>query len=171
MARPDLLPTVAPQKSYQPEKWTARHRMIAKLSAVGFKNNEIAKMMDMTPGRVSVILSDQRAAIDIEEAVTAVSDNIIDLHDRMKAYAYEALDEIIWEVRECTDVKVRQRAAFGILDRAGYTPVQKHMEVAPELPADVATRVEKAIAEVEDETVEAEYEFIEDEFDPDEELE
>lgn len=171
MPRPDLLPAVAPQRSYQPEKWTAKHRMMARLSAVGYKNREIAKMLDLSESHVSVILSDPRAQIDIADAVENVSDNIIDLHTRMKAHAVEALDEIVDEVRHSKDEKVRQRAAFGILDRAGYTPIQKHMEVKPELPPNVADRVETAIREVSDEVHDAEYEYIHEDFDDQQDVE
>lgn len=134
--------------------------MIARLSAVGYKNKEIATALDMSEGRISVILSDPRAQIDIADAVESVADNIIDLHDRLKAHAYEALDEIVDSMRHSKDEKVRQKSAFGILDRAGYTPVQKHVQVAPELPADVAARFEKVMAEMQDDTYDAQYEYI-----------
>lgn len=160
MARPDLYPTVAPEKSYAPDKWTARHRLICQLHTIGWSNKEIAERLGMSDGRISTILSDPRAQLDITAAVASVADNIVDLHTRIKAHAVEALDEIVDEIRNSTDEKVRQRAAFGILDRAGYTPVQKHMSVAPELPMDVAERVKAAIAESIDDVEEVEYEVV-----------
>lgn len=145
--------------------------MISRLSAVGYKNHEIAEMLGLSQGHISVVLSDPRAQIDIADAVDRVSDNIVDLHTRIKAHAVEALDDIVHTLRHSKDEKLRTKVGFGILDRAGYTPIQKHMEVKPELPTNVADRVESAMREVADEVHDAEYEYVHEDYDSGEDVE
>jgi hypothetical protein len=159
MPRHDLYPTVMPEKSYQPDKWTARHRLICQLSTM-YKNREIAQMLNVSEGHVSVVLSDPRAHVDVQAAVVSISGNIVDLHDRIKAHAVEALDDVVYTLRNSKDEKLRTKIGFGLLDRAGYTPVQKHMSVAPELPADMADRIEAVTSELDNTVVEAEYEYV-----------
>ena len=74
-------------------------------------------------------------------------------------HADEALEEVLDSMRTCEDVKVRQRAAFDILDRAGYTPVRKEIRAtAEQIPVEIASRMEEALQEME--AIEAEYEIV-----------
>ena len=59
------------------------------------------------------------------------------------------MDEIVEELRTSRNEKVRQTAAFGLLDRAGYTPVREVREEAPPLlPEDVVQRMEETTREL-----------------------
>lgn len=105
--------------------------------------------MGWTENKVSITLNDARAVPYIKEAARNVADGILDLNLRLKAHATEALDEIVDQMRNAEREAIRQKAAFGILDRAGYTPVQKHALVeAPQLPEGLVERVAAAHAEV-----------------------
>jgi predicted transcriptional regulator len=146
-------------KDYHPQKWTARHRMIVGLHLAGYRNKEIAKSLGMSEGRVSVILSDSRATQEVKRMSERVADNITDVHTRLLLYSNEALTEIVDEMRSCEDPAIRQRAAFGIMDRAGYTPSAKETEPAMQIPQDIAARMEDALADSED-FEEVEYEEI-----------
>lgn len=145
----DLLPSLSGDKKWSPEKWSPRHRVVVALHLGGDKNKEIAEKLDMSEGRISVILNDPRAVYEIERMAGRVADRTVDTSLRIKLYANEALDEIIDEVRTARDVRVRQKAAFGILDRAGYTPAQiEPEEAAPTLPAEVVERMEATTREL-----------------------
>lgn len=161
-AHTDLLPNQHRQKPYQPLHWGPQHRLIVQLQVMGFKGSEIADMLDLTPTRVSTILNDDRAVIEREKAMDSLASNMTDLNQKIKIYAVEALDEVVDEMRHSKDEKVRQRASFGILDRAGYTPVQKHQKIEPEVPADMADKMLTAMAEVKNSTIDVEYEIVED---------
>lgn len=160
MAHIDLKPNELPEKYWQPENWSPRHRLICQLSTLGMKGREIAGALGLSESHVSVVLNDPRARAEIEEAITNVADNIVDLHDRLKAHAVEAVDEIVDEMRNSKDERIRQKASFGILDRAGYTPVQKSIRLGAQIPASVADRVERALRDISD-IPEGEYEYVE----------
>ncbi len=143
---PDLLPELTKQKAYQPMRWTQRHRLVVALWLAGARNKQIADVMGYDSDYVSVILNDKRAMVEIEAMGSSMAERMTDVHTRLKVLANEALSEITDEMRDTSaPVAVRQRAAFGILDRAGYTAVQKHINVEAQIPADIADRVEKVL--------------------------
>lgn len=125
-----------------PDKWSARHVLVCRMHAAGLKNVDIAEALNVSEQIVSITLNDPRAATFIKQAVEAMAQNIVDLNTQLKAYSREALEEIVEQMRNSHSDRVRQVAAFGILDRAGYTPVQRHtVQAAPELPKELAERV------------------------------
>lgn len=131
------------------EKWAARHVLICRMHAAGLKNKEIAEALNITEQYISHVINDPRAPAFVREAVEAMMGNIIDLNAQLKAYSQEALEEIIDQMRSSQSDKIRQTAAFGILDRAGYTPVQRHtIQAAPELPRELADRVSETHIEL-----------------------
>lgn len=145
----DLLPLMEGDKAWSPEKWSPRHRLIVALHLSGDKNIEICEKLGVCESHVSLILSDPRAIYEAENMAQSVADRIVDTSLRIKLYANEALDEIMEELRTSRNEKVRQTAAFGILDRAGYTAIRDvKEEVAPLLPEEVATRMEEATKEI-----------------------
>lgn len=146
----DLLPQMQGDKDWSPEKWSPRHRLIVALHLGGDKNNEIAEKLGVSQSHVSVVLNDPRAVHEIQRMSQVVADRTLDTSLRLKLYANEALDEIVEEMRTARSEKVRQTAAFGILDRAGFTPVKQNErdETAPELPAEVVDRMEATTKEI-----------------------
>lgn len=146
----DLLPTMQGDKTWSPEKWSPRHRLIVALHLGGDKNKEIAEKLDVSESHVSIVLNDPRAVHEIERMSQTIADRTLDTALRLKLYANEALDEIVEEMRMARSEKVRQTAAFGILDRAGFTPVKSDggTEGPPELPAEVVDRMEAATKEI-----------------------
>jgi hypothetical protein len=144
----DLLPAVAKQKYYQPEKWTAFHRYIVALEAAGSRPGEIAKATGLSAARVSVILNDQRAEIIREEIGEKIVDSITDVTMRLRLLSNEAVDELADELRHCEDVRVRQKAATEILDRAGYSRYQGEILPSQDFGEEAAERIEKAVGEI-----------------------
>ncbi|MGD9631347.1 MAG: hypothetical protein AB7V18_19080 [Pyrinomonadaceae bacterium] len=145
----DLLPHLEGNKDWSPDAWSPRHRLVIALHLGGDRNWEIAEKLNLSENYVSVILNDPRAVYEIERMSERVADRTVDTSLRLKLYANEALDEIVEELRTSKSEKIRQIAAFGILDRAGYTPA-KHdaAQAAPTLPAEVVQRMETTTQEL-----------------------
>lgn len=148
----DLLPGFSPEKPWQPEKWNPRHTMVVLLHLSGSTNKEIEEHTGYSYGKVSQILNDPRAAVIVQQHLGQMNEAIFDVGLRMKMLAHEALDEIVDEMRSDPKSAVRQKAAFGILDRAGYTPVHKNMQLNEgtdsSMVGSVADRVRTAIREM-----------------------
>ena len=145
----DLLPFLSGDKAWSPEKWGPRHRLTVALWVGGDKQKEIMKKLGASQSFVTNTLSDPRAVYEMEQLAARVADRVVDTSLRIKLYSNEALDEIMEELRTSRNEKVRQTAAFGILDRAGYTAIRDvKEEVAPLLPEEVATRMEEATKEI-----------------------
>lgn len=144
----DLLPTLQKQKSWQADKWTARHRKVVALEMSGLKSQEIAQIMGYSEAKVSIILNDDRADIDRRELAGKIADRVQDTHLRLQLLANEALDEIVDEMRSSADENVRQRAAFSILDRGGYSKINKTIVARQPLDEEVVDRLEEAMSEI-----------------------
>lgn len=136
-------------RHYNAETWNPRHKLVVAMHCSGKKNTEIAELLGLHPGTVSQILNDPRAIYETEELAKRLTDLTIDTGVRLKLLSNEALDEVVEEMRTARDVKVRQKAAFGILDRAGYAPA-KPENAAPgiELPESVINRMEATTKEL-----------------------
>lgn len=146
----DLAPEADKQKYWQPEVWSPRHALVARMHGAGLSNEEIALATGFTEGYVSRIICDDRAKPFAIEAVGRVADMAADLNTRLKLHATEALDEIVSTLRNpLVKPELRVKVGFGLLDRAGYTPVQRHTIVAPtELPPDLAGAVLETTTEM-----------------------
>lgn len=146
----DLLPHVeaAEEKYWLPKKWNPRHSMVVLLHLAGCTNPEISDQTGYSYGKVSQILNDERAQVIMAQMMPRMQEAAADVSIRMKLLAGEALDEIVDEMRADPDSKIRQKAAFGILDRAGYSPVRKTQISALETPDDsVVGQVSDRIAD------------------------
>lgn len=134
-----------PEKYWQPKKWTARHETIVRLHSTGLTNNQIARIVGMDPARVSVILSDPRAKPATHEQLSKNGDTLAEVFSRIQAHAGDALDEVLAQMSSAGDVRVRQKAAFGIMDRAGLAPVQKRVMLGAQLPPEMLQGVMSAL--------------------------
>ena len=131
----DLLPEVFSEKSYQPEKFTSRHALLCDLHLIGKTNNEIAEQLGYDVARVSVLLGTPQAHLYIQRRRDAIANSMPDIYTTMECYALEAVNELVREMREgAPKDAVKQRASFGILDRLGYSPIQKHMKPNQGIP-------------------------------------
>ena len=145
----DLQPFASPEKYYQPEKWTSLHRYIVLLEIAGKKPGQIAEIMDMSLGRISVILGDKRAELDRIQIGSSIADRMTDIHTKLSLYAHEALEVIVDEMRDISNkADLRVKAGFGILDRAGFTPLNKQFVPQTELPLEIAERMEAVSLEL-----------------------
>jgi hypothetical protein len=145
----DLRPEISPVKEYQPDKWTSAHRFMVMLEVAGKRPGEIASITESSLSRVSTILSDPRAELDRVEIGARLADNLTDIQAKLSLYAHEALETVIEEMRDVTvKPETRIKAGFGILDRAGYTPVQKQIVATTEIPPEIANRMESVVEEI-----------------------
>lgn len=128
----DLVPAEGPQKSYQPENWAPRHAEVARLYGAGFTPQQIHALTGYHTNTISQIVNDERALPFIREGMQIKLDKATDLNQRFREAADQAFEEIQWQMMNPLEKPIiRQRAAFGILDRAGYTPINKHALVPP----------------------------------------
>lgn len=118
----DLYPLETREKTWEPEKWTGSHRRVVALEQAGYRPAEIAELTGYTIARVSVILNDSRADLERKLFGEKVINSITDVRMKLALHSEEALEEIVDEMRNCEKPEIRQRAAFGILDRAGFSP-------------------------------------------------
>lgn len=146
-------------KDYHPDTFTHRHRLVVLLKATGLTNKQIAQELGYTENRVSVIVNDPRAPAVMESHAQEVADSLEDVRLRLKLYAQEALTEVVDEMRYCEDARVRQRAAFGILDRAGYSKIEKKFVASAQVDAEAGSEIAEALREssMSDEALEADY--------------
>lgn len=134
----------APAKKF---KWRPRHDLVVALESSGYTREEICRITKYSYARVSVILTDPRAEAARRKFKSGLVDRLQSIHDKLAVAAHEALDEIIEEMRHCEDVRIRQKASLSILDRAGYTPVQKRLVATTQIAAEDADRLANALAE------------------------
>lgn len=146
----DLLPLMQGDKAWSPEKWSPRHRLIVALHLGGDRNKEIAEKLSVSENHVSIVLNDPRAVHEIARLSGLMADRVVDTGLRLQLYSNEALDEIVDELRTSRNEVVRQKAAFGILDRAGFTPVRQadSADPPPVLPEAVVERMEATTTEI-----------------------
>lgn len=124
---------------YTPKRVKPRHRMIVMLHEAGLTNREIARAVDITEARVSVIIGSQRPELLSlrENFASQVADHARDVASRIKLYANEMLDVMVYHAREKEkDPANSRQAARDILHMAGFTPVKKQLMATTEVPFD-----------------------------------
>lgn len=90
-------------------------------------NNEIAAEMGYDAAYVSRILNDPRGMARRSEFREKVIEGMEDAGAKIQALASEAVNRAAKLMRQDEDKSVAARSAFGILDRAGYTKVERHV--------------------------------------------
>lgn len=116
------------------ETITPRHKQVLLAHAAGLKNTEICEVLGLSQSRVSTFIRDPRAPRFIEEFLKDSLDQMRDVNARLKAYANEALDIVIDQIRDDTqEPTLRQRGAFSLLDRAGHGKIEKKLIATAEV--------------------------------------
>lgn len=156
--RLDLRPDEERAKPCAPEYWSPLHNIICSLKAVGTPNVKIAEMLDITPGYVSVITNDPRGIAAIKEFHGQALEKTTDVPKRLQELSIEAV-EVVAEQLDSNDENVAQRAAFGILDRAGYGKIEKKFVASAHISEEAAALIRGAMDE--SETIEADYSLVE----------
>lgn len=139
VGRSDIPAQSAPIRKH---RLSQRQKMVLMLAACGWRGNEIARELGYTPARVSVILNSQRS--DITEYRNRfelqVAENTLDVNLKLKLAAPAATQTMI-NLMASNDERVRALAAKDILDRAGYAPIRKQLNVDMPVPVEEISRV------------------------------
>jgi hypothetical protein len=127
------------------------HLQMLMAKAAGYSNNAIARQFDYDPARVSVIVNHPDAASVLAHLVSFQAENLLDIKARISAHAGEALDTILTAMRTAPEVAQRAVIGFKLLDRAGYSAVQKSESIHRfEMPADQASALTTALKEAQE---------------------
>lgn len=119
------LPRSRPLTYWEPEKLRPRHIQAIRLQIAGYNNNDIAEALGYTPSRVSILLSHPDAQTIRNALVSVVTGDALDVRTQINQASGEALNVVLDSMRNVGEYKEKAKIAFGILDRAGYSVVQK----------------------------------------------
>lgn len=165
----DLRPDDTPEEYWQPTSWKPLYTYICQLYAIlHLPAEEIAKTAGLSRNRVYHILGDARGRAEIQKATDSMASNLIDVQHQFKLYSEEALTELVRQMRygKKGDDEIKQGAATKILDRAGYTPIHKHISMSANISEDVVDRLQSAMRDFE--MIDADYTILDDpDADPD----
>lgn len=145
---PDIQPDGFGVRSYDREKWTARHALMCDLHVAGQSNNEIAETLECSHVTVCQILGDERSKAYIRAQRDGIAAGTTDVLKKLELYALEAVDELVREMRfGVPSDKIKQSASTAILDRLGYSPIRKeiHANVQNPLTPEHVDRMEKVL--------------------------
>lgn len=148
---------------YNLQKLNQKHLEIIRLLAVGMKDHEIADELDCSKAMVKYTKESPVAQRKIELLKGKRDSSAVDIRKRIQAMAPIALDKYqeILEKEEVSE-SVRSKVAADVLDRAGYNPVNKTLDVGKytEDKIEDLKRRARENGMVIEETEEAEYEEI-----------
>jgi hypothetical protein len=114
-----------------------RHRMAVALHMGGYDNVQIAAHLGYTPQRISAIINSKHPGIAACKAefaskvALATGDVVLRFHSE----ANKCLDKLI-QIRDRDDAPIseQRQSALAILDRAGYTPIKKQINIDSQIP-------------------------------------
>jgi hypothetical protein len=131
------------------------------LSLGGLDAEAIGSVLGVEPDVVRATLSSPRALEVGEELekqiITHVAARAADVQTQLKAVAGEAVEVLVEQMRFSANDRLRQQAALAILDRAGYTSVNKMMHLHASLPTDLVDRMERLSEDLEQPEMQAAY--------------
>lgn len=140
----------------QPQKMNSRIEAIMCMDLAGKSGNDIARELDLTPPRISVIRNSpmyQEALGQMRDALRLQfqdkqTDRLVSgdpVESVLKDAALEAAHSKIELMRTGRSEFVRLAASGDILDRAGYRPHQEKTKVSIEISDKMANRFEEAL--------------------------
>lgn len=124
------------------------HLQMLMAKAAGYSNRAIARQFEYDEARVSVIVNHPDAASVLAHLISYQAENLLDIKARIQAHAGEALDVVLTAMRTAPEAQQRAAIGFRLLDRAGYSAVQKSETVHKfEMPAENAAALTRALNE------------------------
>ena len=89
--------------------------------AGGLTPGQLAEMYDFTPGQVTRIINSPMFVLIVKRIEEKAEEKASDVRGDLKAMADRAVEVLDEQLNRTTiDSGLQQRAAFGVLDRAGY---------------------------------------------------
>lgn len=123
------------------ETWSHRHDLVVMLQCNGMTNNEISIELGFDESYISRIVNDPRGIKRLEEFRTKLIAGIEDAGQKLQALAVESAERAGELMRQDGDLGVAARSAFGILDRAGYSTVEKHLHAHVQFSEDKVNKL------------------------------
>ena len=122
------------RKTYQVQELWQSHREIINLAATGMKQVEIAKVIGVTPQTVSNTLNCGKGSeklLEIRESRDAVYKEVTDRISSLAPKALKIMERIMLNEEQDPQISpfLQLKAATGLLDRAGHSPVKKEESV------------------------------------------
>ena len=118
-------------KSYDIQRLWGRSKEILRLVASGLYNNkEVADIVGCTPQTISNIINSELGKQTLEIIEGAADADTVDLMVKIRALAPIALavqEEMMLD--ETTSNGLKNKVADKMLDRAGYTPISKNLNL------------------------------------------
>lgn len=118
-------PAGVERKYYEQQKFNSQNIQVVLLRAAGFKQVEIATMLEINPQRVNVTLNHPYGKKILHALLPQQVTRVIDIRTRMEEQAGQLMDHAFKLAVQSDDLKVVAPVTFGFLDRAGYNPVNK----------------------------------------------
>lgn len=125
------------RKYYENDKLKPKHMKMLRMAVAGYSNNQIAEVMDYTPGRVSIILNHQDSLTIMARMVGAAADRL-GVAERLQALAPEMIEHVVGITRSTHDYRLKSRNAFELLKLAGHSGVTKVELTTPGVAASPA---------------------------------
>lgn len=122
-------------RKYQIQDMWAIHKEINRLHLLGMKSVDIAAHLDISEAMVSYTINSPIAKREMAEMEAARDLDAVDVAKKIRDLAPRAV-EVFEDVMSSELDSMRLKAAAGILDRAGFGPVQKFQGAVAVLTAD-----------------------------------
>lgn len=113
------------KRTWDHDKFNARHVNMVLLRLAGFKVGEIAEVMGCGIANVSNTLHHPYGKKILNAMMLARGTRVLDIRTRLDLYAGEILDQMVELTSKSNDLEVVTKVGFGLLDRAGYNATQK----------------------------------------------
>lgn len=114
----------AERSRWEPKRLNSRHREIMRRILEGANEVTIAEEMGMSRVAVSLVITSQLFREELLKLEAKRDDGVI---QRAETLSGEALDVLKTQMRSARSESVRNRAANDILDRAGYSKIEKKL--------------------------------------------
>jgi hypothetical protein len=111
-------------KKWEPQRLNSRHREIMRRILEGSNETQIAEQMGLSRVAVCLVVTSPLFRAELEKMEAERDDAVI---SRAEALSNEALDTLKNQMRSAKSESIRNRAANDILDRAGYSKVEKRL--------------------------------------------
>ena len=125
MARIPQQPTAKP---WSLQHMWERHHQMKRLFVMGLTNKEIAEQVGLSESRVSIIRHSPAFASELDKLSAQADMHTLDVQAELGREALKSY-QLLSRVRDgelTQDVKVRVQVAQDLLNRAGYSGIQKH---------------------------------------------
>lgn len=137
------------QASLQIQELSPIHKQMCMYAAMGFKNYEIAEIMNYSESRISIVLNHPDAEAMIARMTTdLINKTTDDVALRIRGATLEAQTKVLELMRSAKSESIQKECAFDILNRGGFKPREVHVNASVELPREEAELIRETLNEM-----------------------